>query len=263
MNVRDPQEFRLVLMPPAAGAWNMAVDEAVLEAVGRGEAPPTLRLYAWSPPCLSLGRHQPANDADQKRLASRGWGWVRRPTGGRAILHTDELTYALVAPADHPLMRGGVLPSYRRIAAGLLEALRLLGVAARMEGERVPGKQPAPVCFETPSSYEITVGGRKLLGSAQARRHGAVLQHGSLPLWGDLGRIADVLRFPDEHAREAARAAVRQRAITASEAAGREVKWWEAADAFRRGLAAALGLHFAFGVLTEGELARVEALLRR
>ncbi len=256
-------EFRLLLMPPAAGAWNMAVDEAVLEAVGRGEAPPTLRLYAWSPPCLSLGRHQPLDDVDSGRLASRGWAWVRRPTGGRAILHTDELTYALIAPADHPLMRGGVLPSYRRIAAGLLEALRLLGIAARMEGERPPERQPAAVCFETPSSYEITAGGRKLLGSAQARRHGAVLQHGSLPLWGDLGRIADALRFPDENAREAARAAVRQRAITASEAAGREVGWWEAADAFRRGFAVALGLHFVFGVLSEGELARVEALTRR
>ncbi len=263
MNARDLQEFRLLLMPPAAGAWNMAVDEAVLEAVGRGEAPPTLRLYAWSPPCLSLGRHQPADDVDRARLASRGWAWVRRPTGGRAILHTDELTYALVAPADHPLMRGGVLPSYRRIAAGLLEALRLLGIAARMEGERSPEKQPAAMCFETPSSYEITVQGRKLLGSAQARRQGAVLQHGSLPLWGDLGRIADVLRFPDEHARKAARAAVRQRALTASEAAGREVGWWEAADAFRRGLAGVLGLRFVFGVLTEGELARVEALTRR
>lgn len=256
-------QFRLVLMPPAAGAWNMAVDEAVLAAVGRGEAPPTLRLYAWSPPCLSLGRHQPEEEADAARLAARGWQMVRRPTGGRAILHTDELTYALIAPADHPLMRGGVLPSYRRIAAGLLEALRLLGIGARMEGERPPEKQPAAVCFETPSSYEITAGGRKLIGSAQARRDGAVLQHGSLPLWSDLGRIADALRFPDEAAREAARTAVRQRAITASTAAGREIGWWEAADAFRRGFAAALGLRFVFGVLNAGEWAGVMARLAR
>ncbi len=252
-----PYTFRLLLTPPAAGAWNMAVDEALLDAVARGQAPPTLRLYAWSPPCLSLGRHQPVEDADTGRLAARGWDMVRRPTGGRAILHTDELTYALIAAADHPLMRGGVLPSYRRIAAGLLEALRLLGIEARMEGERPPEKQPAAVCFETPSSYEITAAGRKLLGSAQARRHRAVLQHGSLPLRGDLGRIADALHFPDEAAREAARAAVRARAITAAEAAGHTIGWWEAAQAFRRGFATALGLRLVFGSLSEGEWASV------
>jgi lipoate-protein ligase A len=249
--------FRLLLTPPASGAWNMAVDQAILAAVSRGEAPPTLRLYAWSPPCLSLGRHQPAEDADTARLAARGWEIVRRPTGGRAILHTDELTYAFIAPAGHPLMRGGVLPGYRSIAVGLLEALRLLGIAARMEDERPPEKHPAAVCFEVPSSYEITVRGRKLIGSAQVRREGAVLQHGSLPLWGDLGRIADALRFPNEAAREAARAAVRQRAVTASEAAGRTITWWEAANAFYRGFAAAWKANFAFGVLNEGEWASV------
>ena len=247
--------WRLLLSPPAKGAWNMAVDEAVLAAVGRGEAPPTLRLYAWSPPCLSLGRHQPPNEVDLARLRARGWGMVRRPTGGRAILHTDELTYAVIAPAEHPLMRGGVLPSYRRLAAGLLAALRALGVEARMEGEHPPSAEAPPVCFEVPSSYELTVAGRKILGSAQARRHGAVLQHGSLPLWGDLGRIADALHFPDDAAREAARQAVRRRAITLSEAAGREVTWEEAARAFWQGFSAAWGLRWSFGVLSEGEYA--------
>jgi len=252
--------WRLLISPPASGAWNMAVDEAILQAVARGQAPPTLRLYAWEPPCLSLGRNQPWEEADPAALAARGWEIVRRPTGGRAILHTDELTYAVIAPAQHPLMRGGVLPSYRRIARGLLAALHLLGIPAQMEGEKTPAAAPQAVCFETPSSYEITVHGRKLLGSAQARQAGAVLQHGSLPLTGDIGRIAAVLRFPDEATRTRAAADVRARAITASRTAGREITWVEAADAFRQGFAQALGIAFQPQALSAAEQALAESL---
>ncbi len=240
----------------------MAVDEAILHAVARGQAPPTLRLYAWARPCLSLGRNQPWEDADAAALAAHGWEIVRRPTGGRAILHTDELTYALIAPAQHPLMHGGVLPSYRRIARGLLAALHLLGIPAQMAGEKTPDAAPQPVCFETPSSYEITARGRKLLGSAQARHAGAVLQHGSLPLTGDVARITAALRFPDEASRTRAAEAVRARAITASCAAGREITWREAADAFQKGFAQALGMVFQPQPLTAAERTLAESLHR-
>ena len=261
MHANHPQTtWRLLLCPPASGAWNMAVDEAIFQAVGRGEAPPTLRLYAWWPPCLSLGYAQPWEEADAARVQARGWEIVRRPTGGRAILHADELTYAVTMPAAHPLARGGVLPAYRRIAQGLLAALRLLGIEAHMEGEHAPSTAPQPVCFEMPSSYEITAGGRKLLGSAQARNGKAVLQHGALPLSGDIARIADALRFPDEAAREAARAKIRRRATTAAESAGREITWQQAAEAFRQGFAEALGLAFRPGVLTAAERRTAVAL---
>ncbi len=255
--------WRLLLSPPASGAWNMAVDEAILRAVACDEAPPTLRLYAWSPPCLSLGYSQPWEDVDVTRLRARQWDVVRRPTGGRAILHTDELTYALIAPTHHPLMHGGVLPSYRRIARGLLAALRLLGLDAQLEGEHPPSPQAKPVCFEVPSSYEITVQGRKILGSAQARSAGAVLQHGTLPLWGDIARVAEVLHFPDEAARGQAQAQIRSRATTVSECLGREVTWQQAAQAFQAGFEEALGLEFTFGVLSEGEYATAVTLRER
>jgi len=248
--------------PPAAGAWNMAVDEAILEAVGRGEAPPTLRLYAWSPPCLSLGRNQPAALVDEERLRAKGWDWVRRPSGGGAILHTDELTYAVIVPADHPLMRGGVLASYRRIAAALVVALRMLGVPAEMAGSAEKHAFAPNACFTRPSDYEIHVGGRKILGSAQARRGGAVLQHGTLPLWGDLGRIAEVLRFEDEDARRAEAAAVRQKAITVAEALGREVEWAEAARVFRIAVARAVGVQFRWQPLTVAERERAAEIAR-
>ena len=98
MAVFHPGTWRLLLSEPLSGPENMALDEALLENVGRGMAAPTLRLYAWRPPCLSLGYAQPVGDVDQTALAEHQWDVVRRPTGGRAILHTDELTYAVIAP---------------------------------------------------------------------------------------------------------------------------------------------------------------------
>src|SRR5512137_2418732 len=126
--------WRLILHPaPARGAWNMAVDEAILETTGRGEAPPTLRLYAWDPACLSLGYAQPTSDVDLVRLHERGWELVRRPTGGRAVLHTDELTYSVAGPLDEPLLAGTVLQSYSRLARALTEALHLLGLKVEIQ----------------------------------------------------------------------------------------------------------------------------------
>ncbi len=127
------QNWRLIISPPAHGSWNMAVDEAILEAVSSDQAPPTLRLYAWDPPCLSLGYAQSCADADFAALARYGWELVRRPTGGRAILHTDELTYAVIAPLNNPVVSGGVLDSYSRISRGLLAAFERLSLDARAD----------------------------------------------------------------------------------------------------------------------------------
>ena len=179
------------------GASNMAIDSAIAEAVSAGAQPPTLRLYGWHPFCLSLGYGQRVRDVDIPALHARGWDLVRRPTGGKAILHGDELTYSLSLPLDHPLAGGDVVASYRRLSAGLLRAAGYLGVtaSAEHEGKRVNRSDSGPVCFELPSHYEIKVGGRKLIGSAQMRRKGALLQHGTFPLGGDVARICDVLGF--------------------------------------------------------------------
>ncbi len=254
------ETWRLILHPPARGAWNMAVDEAILEAVAGRKAPPTLRLYAWSPPCLSLGQAQPIAQVDRERLAALGWDVVRRPTGGRAVLHADELTYALVLPAQHPLAQGGVLESYRRLAAALAEALRLLGLDPAITPEPGSPMQGKAICFEEPSRYEITVAGRKLLGSAQLRRQRAILQHGSLPLWGDIGRIAQGLRYPDQAARQQAAAQVRARATTVAAALGRPITWAAAARALRQGLAQTFDLRWRFAVLSTEEWQRAVEL---
>jgi len=236
--------WRLILSPPLSGARNMALDEAILETTASGAVLPTLRLYDWRPPCLSIGHAQNAREVDQDRLAALGWDLVRRPTGGRALLHIDELTYSVAAPADHPLVRGGVLPSYRRLSEGLLAGLGLLGLRAEVQPEAALSTEAKanPVCFEVPSAYEITVEGRKLVGSAQVRRRGGVLQHGSVPLRGDIGRLCQGLRFESEAARSLAAARLQERATTAEACLGQPVSWKQAAEAMARGFGQALGL---------------------
>ena len=120
--------WRFLITPPASGAWNMAVDEAIATHAGRGDVPPTLRFYQWQPASVSLGRHQPLADIDLARCRSLGYDVVRRATGGRAILHTDELTYSVAGPQDNPVLAGAVLDSYLRLSQGLLAGLARLGL---------------------------------------------------------------------------------------------------------------------------------------
>ncbi len=201
--------FRLIADGPQDGATNMAVDEAVLGSyVGSPSlAMPTLRLYSWRPPALSLGRRQAVRGAhDPAYLRAEGIGLVRRPTGGRAVLHEHERTYAVVGRLRVPPFEGGVLGTYRRIAAALVEALRRLGVDAEGQGPshggaRDPGPLGPPVCFDLAGAHEITAGGRKLVGSAQLRRHGAFLQHGSILLRADPVRLSRAIGAPADGSR--------------------------------------------------------------
>ena len=255
--------WRLIITPPAHGAWNMALDESILEHIGRGESLPTFRLYAWEPACLSLGHAQPFADVDIYRLKERGWEVVRRATGGRAILHTDELTYSVITPLDEPIMAGGVLESYNRLAHALLLAMQLLKIPVEIKEEKVNNKaEQNPVCFEVPSTYEITVNGKKLVGSAQARKKEGILQHGSLPLTGDLSRICQALVFENESARASASKKLLERATTVESALGQGISWEAAAQAYVQAFEAQLGLSFERGELSESESQRTEELVR-
>jgi lipoyl(octanoyl) transferase len=271
-------KWRLIQSLPSTGARNMAVDEAILESVIEGKSLATLRLYAWEPACLSLGYAQSVADADRATLEMSGFGLVRRPTGGRAILHGDELTYSVIGTENDPRLAGGVLESYCNLSLALLEALHLLGIPAEAlekppnpvvptENMTVGGSTAHalavqnPVCFEVPSNYEITSRGKKLVGSAQARRKEGVLQHGTLLLSADLTRIIRVLKFRDEAAR--ARAAVRllEHATTAESAAGRIVSWGEAAAAYIQAFASVLNLELLPGELNPFEHSRADQLV--
>jgi lipoate-protein ligase A len=263
--------WRLLITPPADGATNMAIDEAILHALADGMGRSTLRFYQWDPPCLSLGYNQHCHDVDEAACACLGTTWVRRPTGGRSILHTDELTYSVVAPADEPRVAGGILESYRRLSTGLLAGLRTLGADVfQVQSEKIINPQQGMACFDTPSNYEITVNGKKLVGSAQVRRRGMVLQHGTLPLTGDLGRIVDCLRTSHPSlsrpnppaAMDHQRADLVAHACTLEQALGRIVPFEEAARALAHGFAGALNLRLEPGELTDYERPLVERLHR-
>lgn len=252
--------WRLIVdAQPRTGAWNMAIDEAIVEAVAGGQAPPTLRFYQWEPACLSLGKRQPLDGVDLEQCWRDGVDVVRRPTGGWSILHTDELTYSVAALDSDPRTAGPILDAYRRLSAGLVEGLRRLGAPAQMNPVNPYGVHNASAaCFEVPSAYEIVVGERKLIGSAQTRPRGRVLQHGSLPLRGDIARVADYLSFESEEERARLRAHLAERATTLGAALGRAVTFEEVADALRDGFAAALNLELEIGSLTVAELSAAE-----
>jgi len=256
--------WRLIEHKPAQGAWNMAVDEAILESVYQGVSRPTLRLYAWEPACLSLGLAQPFSEVDTHALTANGWDLVRRPTGGRAILHTDELTYAVIAQETEPRVRGGVLESYLRLSHALLESLKLLGLYPEANEKDTDNqrKTPNPVCFEVPSNYEITVKGLKLIGSAQARRKEGILQHGAIPLGGDLTRIITALKFEDEVAQTKAKERLLAHATTIERELRRRPSWDEVSKALQKAFTTTLNLNLEAGELTPKETRRAQELMQ-
>lgn len=245
-------------------AENMAVDEALLASVSTGKAPPTVRFYGWEPAALSIGYFQKAEEeVDLAALGRRGYGFVRRPTGGRAVLHDAELTYSVVVPESHPGMPGTVNEAYRVLSEGLVEGFRRLGLRAEMAALAEGGKKAAlsaaasAACFDSPSWYELVVEGRKIAGSAQMRHRGAILQHGSILLDLDADALFAVLRFPAERLRERLKAAFLDKAVAINDLLGAlgkpPVSAEEAEAAFAAGFAAGLGVRLLPGELTEEE----------
>ena len=200
---------------PRPGWLNMAIDSALLERAEAGER--WLRLYAWDPPCLSFGRHEPAaRRYDADRIAALGLSVVRRPTGGRAVWHARELTYAVAAPHE---AFGSLREAYREIHLVLLDALRSLGAAAELAPPRGAVAVDAGACFAAPAGGEVLVEGRKAVGSAQLRQGAALLQHGSVLLDDDQATVGAVSRTappPDG-------------SVPLSRALGRTIGWDEAA----------------------------------
>jgi lipoyl(octanoyl) transferase len=248
--------WRLIIHPPYPGAWNMAVDEAILESVSAKTELPTLRLYDWAPYSLSLGYAQPFSDVNFDDLKANNWSLVRRPTGGRAILHADEMTYSVCAPLDDPTIKGNVLESYQIISNALLKSLEIIGLKAdsRSKDPKESYLSKNPVCFQFPSDYEITFKGKKLVGSAQARKKMGILQHGSIPLFGEITRIIDALNFPDDSSTQGARVSLQMRATTLEEALGRNLSWFDFADAIREGFEKQLSIEFMQRNLSKQEL---------
>ena len=249
--------WRLLVTEPLDGATNMALDEALLRGRIRGASGPTVRFYGWHPATVSLGYAQALDDAvDVARCAALGIGLVRRPTGGSAILHEPpegEVTYSVVAREGDFPGADDVLETYRVLGQGLVAGLGRLGVAAELaplvrgRSERTPA-----FCFGRAGAYEIAVGGRKLVGSAQRRQRGCFLQHGSVLLGADPARIRAV--FPRESDPMAG-------LTTLAETLGSAPDFDTVALALAAGLGDALGVRLASAGLTPEESALSDALI--
>lgn len=232
-HIRD--RFEIVDSGACEPDLNMRLDEERARACAAGEALPLLRLYAWKPWAVSLGANQRESDIDRHRCAERGFAVVRRPTGGRAILHADELTYCVVTP----LADGGTISDlYRDIHLLLRDALLSLGAAGLDFQKSQPDFRTlykTPVrslpCFASAARYELQWQGRKLVGSAQRRYGTVVLQHGSILLGPDHEQLADVATLTADGERETMRSELLAHTATLSDICGRTVTYAECAAA--------------------------------
>lgn len=186
--MRSTETWRLLATGDAPGSFNLALDEALFLLAGEGRSRPTVRFYGWSPPALSVGYFQSWDkEIDEESCRARGIDIVRRITGGRAVLHRDEVTYSVSCGRSGDFFGEGLWPAYRKIGLALAAGLRRLGVKVDLVRPAPGGRRPSgrhPSCFSSSVGYEISSQGKKLVGSAQKRCGGAILQHGSILLLG-------------------------------------------------------------------------------
>ncbi len=291
------RKWRTIRSAAEAPDMNMAIDEALMMSVGAGEVGPTLRFYGWSPATLSIGYFQKAaEEVNMAEVQARGFGFVRRPTGGRAVLHDRELTYSIILPESYPGLPASVVDSYRLLSEGMLRGLQALGLAATMvslssEQERAKyagaasgtlsdsseidastvtiashASAASAACFDSPSWYELVIDGRKVAGSAQLRQHRALLQHGSILLDLDVAQLFALLQFRTERQRERMQLAFAERAAAINPLRASRglppVSLSEAEEAFARGWATSLGVELSCEELTAAERAAAEELAR-
>jgi lipoate-protein ligase A len=247
---------------------NMAIDEAMLIAHSEGLVPPTIRFYGWNPATLTLGYFQrSASEVDAAKVKEKGIGLVRRQTGGRAVLHDQELTYSVVVSEKAPGIPSSVTEAYRVLNQGLLYGFIRLGLDAQMvslaseEERRKYETLGSSACFDSPSWYELVVEGKKVAGSAQTRQLGVVLQHGAILLDIDVDLLFDVLCFPNEQVKERLKQSFRNKAVAINDLRPQKVTVEEAQDAFYHGFSEGLGVELVQGELLPYESKKAEELV--
>lgn len=234
-------KFRLIDTGFNTASMNMAIDEALLNS-----DLPVLRLYQWKPAGLSLGYFQHIQQINTGYCKRNNMDIVRRPTGGNAVLHDKELTYSFII--DEKLMPKSVTESYKKISTGILKALRLIGVDAAMNEEVEKGEK-SPVCFNDPSWYEIVVDKKKIVGSAQKRVNGKLLQHGAVLIDVDVEKYCRCFNsFTPELFEK-----VKQRITSINNEVNKKVSYEKVAEAMRKGFEDELGIEFVEDELSKHE----------
>jgi lipoyl(octanoyl) transferase len=263
----EKRKWRFIDTGSLSPAMNMAIDEAILTVHSEGKTLPTVRFYTWDPATLSIGYFQKAEkEINFDQVQEYGLGFVRRPTGGRAVLHDKELTYSVIVSENYPEMPSQVTEAYRVISNGLLKGFQNLGFHAEMvslasEEEKAKyASLGSSACFDSPSWYELVVEGKKVAGSAQTRQKGTILQHGSILLDWDVDMLFNVLNFPSERVKERMKASFLDKAVAINLLGERVVTLDEAKKAFFAGFAEGLDIDLVPDELTKEELALANEL---
>ncbi|ADC48399.1 MULTISPECIES: lipoate--protein ligase family protein [Alkalihalophilus] len=263
------ETWRFIDSGNCSPAYNMALDEALLDWHSKGKIPPTIRFYGWNPATLSIGYFQKVEkEVNMQAVKDYGLGFVRRPTGGRGVLHDQELTYSVIVSEDHPEMPATVTEAYRVISEGILEGFKKVGLDAyfavpRTDEEKNALKNPrSAVCFDAPSWYELVVEGRKVAGSAQTRQKGVILQHGSIILDIDEDKLFDLFNYPSERVRERMQKNFKNKAVAINALRKTPLTMEEAKEAFHYGFEKGLGITLEPYSLTMDEEAEVWKIAR-
>lgn len=248
-------------------SFNMALDEALLTWHSEGLIPPVIRFYSWEPAALSIGYFQKVEkEIDMEAVKRLGLGFVRRPTGGRGVLHEHELTYSIIVSENYPDMPETVTEAYRVLSEGLLEGFKNLGLDAYFsvpdtDEKRADLKKPkSAVCFDAPSWYEMVVEGKKVAGSAQTRQKGVILQHGAILIDLDAEKLLSVFKFSSEQAKERMRVKIPEKAVSINSLRKKPADVEECIHAFRAGFEQALAIELEPYILSEQQFADVKAL---
>ncbi|MGA2193467.1 MAG: biotin/lipoate A/B protein ligase family protein [Nitrospirota bacterium] len=249
--------WRLIDSGPGGAAWNMALDEALLLSTEKGDFRPTIRFFSWDRPSLSIGSFQKTEELDISRMEGLGVPLVRRPTGGRAVLHDAELTYSITCRIPSDYFSSDLMGSYRKIGSCFIRGLKLLGVEAelvpvRKDPKKGPPQGKNPLCFSSPSWYEVLAGGKKLVGSAQRRLRGAFLQQGSLLIKLDIDGLLSLMAFNDDSGRKKAYEGLKSK-MTALSLHGPEIGLDELKGAIIQGLSVEMGADVLPGEPTPAE----------
>jgi len=246
---------------------NMAIDEAIMIAHREGLVPPTIRFYQWSPPAVSLGYFQDLQkEIDVDTCKDMGIDIVRRPTGGKAVLHDKELTYSFIIRESHPLVNNSILETYKKISGGMIRGLSYLGIKAELVPLREKLRSASlsngnkseirhsdfkSICFSVPSQYEVQVESKKIVGSAQVRKKEIVLQHGSLLIELEKDKLFSVFNFPSAQIRD--RLKTRFNATSLEEILKKKINFSELSEILPRGFEEEFGVKLTEGKLTEQE----------
>lgn len=255
---------------PCSPAYNMALDEALLDWHSQGEFPPVIRFYEWNPATVSIGYFQQVHkDINLDAVKKQNLGFIRRPTGGRAVLHDQELTYSVIVTESYPNMPETVTEAYRVISGGILQGFRLLGLDAYFSVPETKEqlddlkKPKSAVCFDAPSWYELVVEGKKVAGSAQTRQKGVILQHGAILLDLNEELLLSVFNFSSAEAKEKMRRKLPEKAVAMNRFVDTPFTVAQCVNAFSKGFEDALDIELIPYELTEQQTQYVEQLMQK